>query len=141
MFEESLINTNLIVESNDINFSSYLTVPSQRAALGNTISVELSGVNVDLSKSEQSFNIPLYKTFADDKTYIVGNITIQVRAKDRIVTINPEKKTIWTTIKDILIAVIAFLVLVIILVVALYIFLSKTSKRRDREFNRKSRIL
>lgn len=140
-FEESLINTNLIVESNDINFSSYLTVPSQRAALGNTISVELSGVNVDLSKSEQSFNIPLYKTFADDKTYIVGNITIQVRAKDRIVTINPEKKTIWTTIKDILIAVIAFLVLVIILVVALYIFLSKTNKRRDREFNRKSRIL
>ena len=140
-FEESLINTNLLVESNSIDFSSYITVPSARAALGNTISVELSGVNVDLSKSEQSFNIPLYKTFADDVTYIVGNITIQVRAKDRIVTINPEKKTIWSTIKDILIAAIAFLILLIILIVAFYIFISKTSKRRDREFNKKSRML
>lgn len=140
-FEESLINTNLVVETNNMDLSSYITVPSARAALGNTIYVELSGVNVDLSKSEQSFNIPLYKTFADDVTYIVGNITIQVRAKDRIVNINPEKKTIWTTIKDLLIASIVFLILLIILIVALYIFLSKTSKRKDREYNRKSRML
>lgn len=140
-FEESLINTNLIVENSSISLSSYLTVPSKRASLGNTISVELSGVNVDLSQSEQSFNIPLYKTFADDRTYIVGSIKVNIRAKDRLVNINPEKKTIWTTIKRILITIIAVLILIILLIVAMYIFLNKTRKRKDREFNKKSRVL
>ncbi len=140
-FEESLVKTNLIVENSNMELSSYLTVPSNRASLGNTISVELSKVNVDLSKSEQSFNIPLYKTFADNTTYIVGCIKVSIRAKDRLITVNPEKNTIWTNIKNILITIIGILVLVIILILAMYVFLGKTKKRKDKEFNRKSRVL
>ena len=137
----ALINTNLAVMESTMEFSPYLSTTTVRVAGGCSNSVELSNVLIDPTAEDQYFNIPLYKTYADGKIYIVGNISLRISTRDRVIEITPAKRTSWTVIKDILIGIIAATVLILILLYSFLTFRKKTQKRSDEEYRNRSKML
>lgn len=138
----ALLGTELAVMESNMDLSSYLTTTTARVSLGSTNTVDLSSVVIDTSSMEnQDFRIPVLRVFNDGKTYIVGVLNIQVGQKDNLVSINPEKRTIWSTLKKALVTVIVLLVLLIVLVYSLIIFRRKARRRASREFNNKNKML
>ncbi len=138
----ALLGTELAVMESNMDLSSYLTTTTARVSLGSTNTVDLSSVVIDTSSMEnQDFRIPVLRVFNDGKTYIVGVLNIQVGQKDNLVSINPEKRTIWSTLKKALVTIIVLLVLLIVLVYSLIIFRRKARRRASREFNNKNKML
>ena len=137
----ALIDTNLSVMESSMEFSDYISTTTIRVAGGCSNSVELSNVLIDPNEEDQYFNIPLYKTYADGKTYIVGSISLRISTRDRVIEITPEKKTSWTYIKDTLIVIIALTVLILILLYSFVTFKKKTQKRSDEEYRNRSKML
>ena len=83
----------------------------------------------------------MVREFNDGKTYIVGVLNIQVGQKDNLVSINPEKRSIWTALKTVLVTVIVILALLIILVYSMIVFRKKARRRASREFSNKNKML
>ena len=138
----ALLGTELAVMESSMDLSPYLTTTTARVSLGSTNTVDLSSVIIDTSSMEnQDFRIPVLRVFNDGKTYIVGVLNIQVGQKDNLVSINPEKRTIWSALKKALVTIIVLLVLLIILVYSLIIFRRKARRRASREFNNKNKML
>ena len=138
----ALLGTELAVMESSMDLSPYLTTTTARISLGSTNTVDLSSVIIDTSSMEnQDFRIPVLRVFNDGKTYIVGVLNIQVGQKDNLVSINPEKRTIWSALKKALVTIIVLLVLLIILVYSLIIFRRKARRRASREFNNKNKML
>lgn len=138
----ALLGTELAVMESNMDLSSYLTTTTARVSLGSTNTVDLSSVVIDTSSMEnQDFRIPVLRVFNDGKTYIVGVLNIQVGQKDNLVSINPEKRTIWSTLKKALVTIIVLLVLLIVLVYSLIIFRRKARRRASREFSNKNKML
>ena len=138
----ALLGTELAVMESSMDLSPYLTTTIARVSLGSTNTVDLSSVIIDTSSMEnQDFRIPVLRVFNDGKTYIVGVLNIQVGQKDNLVSINPEKRTIWSALKKALVTIIVLLVLLIILVYSLIIFRRKARRRASREFNNKNKML
>lgn len=137
----ALIDTNLSVMESTMEFSDYISTTTIRVAGGCSNSVELSNVLIDPEAEDQYFNIPLYKTYADGKTYIVGSIKLRISTRDRVIEITPEKKGGWSVVKDILIGVIAVTVLILILLYSFITFRRKSKKRSDEEYRNKSKML
>ncbi|MBR1797131.1 MAG: D-alanyl-D-alanine carboxypeptidase [Clostridiales bacterium] len=138
----ALLGTELAVMEASMDLSPYITTTTARVSLGSTNTVDLSQVIIDTSSTEnQDFRIPILRAFNDGKTYIVGVLNIQVGTKDNLVPINPEKRSIWSTLKTALVTLIVILVLLIILVYSLIIFRRKARKRAAREFRNKNKML
>lgn len=137
-----LLDTNLAVMESNIDLSSYVTTTAYRVSLGSTNTVELSGVVIDVSSTQdQNFAVPIYRVYNDGKTYIVGVLNIQVGQKDHIVPINPEKHTVWSSLSKVLITIIVILILLLILTYSLIIFRRKARKRAAIEFRNKNKML
>jgi hypothetical protein len=125
-----------------MELSPYLTTTTSRVSLGSSNTVDLSSVLIDTSNTDnQVFRIPVLRVFSDGKTYIVGVLDIQVGEKDNLVSINPEKRSIWSTLRKALVTIIVLLVLLIILVYSLIVFRRKARKRASREFSNKNKML
>ena len=138
----ALLGTNLAVMESTMDLSSCLTTTTARVSLGSTNTVDLSNVIIDTTMMDnQNFRIPVIRRFNDGKTYIVGVLDIQVGEKDNLVPINPEKRSIWTALKTVLVTVIVLLALLIILVYSMIVFRKKARRRASREFNNKNKML
>lgn len=138
----ALLGTDLAVMESSMELSSCLTTTTARVALGSTNTVDLSNVIIDKNNMEnQDFRIPVVRVFNDGKTYIVGVLNIQVGQKDNLVSINPEKRSIWTALKTVLVTVIVILALLIILVYSMIVFRKKARRRASREFSNKNKML
>lgn len=138
----ALLDTNLAVMESTMELSSYIATTSYRVSLGCTNTVELSGVVIDkTSNQDQEFKIPIYRIYNDGKTYIVGILSIQVGPKDHIVTINPEKHTVWSGLRKALISVVVIFALLLILTYALIVFRRKSRNRASKEFRNKNKML
>ena len=138
----ALLGTDLAVMESSMELSSYLTTTTSRVSLGSTNTVDLSNVIIDTASTEdQDFRIPVLRMFNDGKNYIVGVLNIRVGEKDNLVSINPQKRSVWLTLKRVLVTVIVILALLIILVYALMIFRKKARKRASREFNNRNKML
>lgn len=138
--EELLSQTDLYISEENTSYADYLTITTARAQLGSTNKVELSNVVVDTSQSKQELNIPLCKVYSD-KTYVVGNIKIDIRRKSGIVEINPEKKTTLTPIRNILITAAVAAGLILVLIISLLIFRHMLIKRRGDTYRGRSKML
>ena len=136
-----LIDTNLKVMENNVFVSDYLTTTSSRIALGCTGYAELSKVRIDPTLEEQTFEIPLCKRYADGKTYQVGHIHIVIATKDKVIELTPEKASVWTGLKKILIGAIAVVVLILILLYSIVVYRRKLKRRAEDEYRRRSRML
>ena len=108
--------------------------------MGSSNKVELADVVIDTSKGEQELNIPLCKVYSD-KTYVVGNIKINVRRKSGVVEINPEKKSTLTPIRNILITAAVAAGLILVLIISLLIFRHMLIKRRGDTYRGRSKML
>lgn len=138
----ALLGTDLAVMESSIELSPYLTTTSARISLGSSNTVELSNVTINKTSMEnQYFRIPVLRVFNDGKTYIVGVLNVEVGEKDNLVSINPEKRSIWSALKKALVTIIVILALLIILVYALIVFRRKARRRASREFNNKNKML
>lgn len=137
----ALLDTKLSVMSAEMEFSSYLTTTAYRTAQGSSNSVDLSQVMIDVNADEQNFEIPILKTYADGKAYIVGVLHLEIAIKDKIVSVNPTKTTPWTRVKNVLITFAGIVVLTLILVIALLIFRKNRRRRYDEEFRNKNKML
>jgi D-alanyl-D-alanine carboxypeptidase len=138
----ALLGTDLAVMESSMELSPYLTTTTSRVSLGSSNTVDLSSVLIDTSNTDnQVFRIPVLRVFSDGKTYIVGVLDIQVGEKDNLVSINPEKRSIWSTLRKALVTIIVLLVLLIILVYSLIVFRRKARKRASREFSNKNKML
>ncbi len=137
----ALLDTKLSVMSAEMEFSSYLTTTAYRTAQGSSNSVDLSQVMIDVNADEQNFEIPILKTYADGKAYIVGVLHLEIAIKDKIVSVNPTKTTPWTRVKNALITFAGIVVLTLILVIALLIFRKNRRRRYDEEFRNKNKML
>lgn len=136
-----IIDTGLSISHSEITFSPYLTTVSTRATLGSSNTVELSNMIIDTTLEQQSFNVPVLKSYTDGKTYIIGSINLTISTKDRVIEITPEKKSGWTIIKDI---VIAFIVVLAIILICLYGILrlrKNLRRKRDEEIRNRSHML
>lgn len=140
-FEELIVDYDLIVSEQSMSISPYITTTISRSSLGVTNSVELSGVLIDSNSTDQTFNIPLYRTYSDGSIYIVGSIHLRIVGKGKVIEITPEKKSIWTILKDVLITIIIAAALAAILILALLFFRKKNLKRKENEFRNKSKML
>ena len=137
-----LLGTDLAVMESSMELSSHLTTTSSRVALGSTNTVDLSQVIIDTSDTnDQNFKIPVCRVFGDGKTYIVGDLNIQVGQKDNLVSINPDKNTVWSGLRRALVTIIVILALLIVLVYALMLFRRKARKRAAREFRNRNKML
>ncbi len=140
--DSALLGTELTVIQSSLDMSSHITTTTARVSLGSTNTVDLSSVIIDTtSMDNQDFRIPVLRIFNDGKTYIVGVLNVRVGQKDNLVPVNPEKKTIWSALKGLLVTVIVILVLIIILIYALMIFRKRAKKRASREFSNKNKML
>lgn len=137
----ALLDTKLCVMSAEMEFSTYFSTTAFRTIGGNTNSVDLSGVMIDVNADEQNFDIPILKTYTDGKTYIVGVLHLEIAVKDKVVEVNPTKKTVWTGLKNILLTVAGILILALILLFALIIFRRHRIRRYDDEFRNKNKML
>lgn len=137
----ALLDTKLSVMSAEMEFSSYLTTTAYRTAQGSSTSVDLSQVMIDVNADEQNFEIPILKTYADGKAYIVGVLHLEIAIKDKIVSVNPTKTTPWTRVKNVLITFAGIVVLTLILVIALLVFRKNRRRRYDEEFRNKNKML
>ena len=138
---EALLDTKLGVMSAEMEFSTYLSTTAYRTLGGSTNSVDLSGVMIDVNADEQNFEIPILKTYSDGKTYIVGVLHLEIAVKDKVVEINPQKKTVWTGLKNILLSVAGILILALIILFALILFRRHRVRRYDEEFRNKNKML
>ena len=102
---------------------------------------ELSKVRIDPTLEEQTFEIPLCKRYADGKTYQVGHIHIVIATKDKVIELTPEKASVWTGLKKILIGAIAVVVLILILLYSIVVYRRKLKRRAEDEYRRRSRML
>ena len=127
--------------SAEMEFSNYFSTTAYRTIGGSTNSVDLSGVMIDVNADEQNFEIPILKTYSDGKTYIVGVLHLEIAVKDKVVNVNPEKKTVWTGLKNMLLTIAGILVLALILLFALIIFRRHRIRRYDDEFRNKNKML
>ncbi len=137
----ALLDTKLHVMSAEMEFSNYFSTTAYRTIGGSTNSVDLSGVMIDVNADEQNFEIPILKTYSDGKTYIVGVLHLEIAVKDKVVNVNPEKKTVWTGLKNMLLTIAGILVLALILLFALIIFRRHRIRRYDDEFRNKNKML
>ncbi|MBP5181354.1 MAG: D-alanyl-D-alanine carboxypeptidase [Clostridiales bacterium] len=138
----ALLGTDLAVMESSMELSNYITTTSVRISLGSTNTVDLSSVVIDTtSMADQSFRIPICRSFNDGKVYIVGVLNVLVGEKDNLVSINPEKHSIWSGLRKALVTLIVILVLFIILVYALIVFRKKARNRAYREFRDKNKML
>ncbi|MBP5653979.1 MAG: D-alanyl-D-alanine carboxypeptidase [Clostridiales bacterium] len=138
--EELLSQTDLYLSEENTSYVDYLTITAGRAQMGSTNKVELADVVVDTTQSKQELNIPLCKVYSD-KTYVVGNINIEIRRKSGIVEINPEKKSTLTPIRNILITAAVVAGLILILIVSLLIFRHMLIRRKGDNFRGRSKML
>ncbi len=137
-----LADTPLYVDSQQYACSETMTIPSSRASLGSSNIVELSDVVIDTSMPEQTLKVPLLKVYSDGKKYIVGAITIDIKAKAPHIEINPVKETGWTGLKNVLIVVAGISVLLLVLVIALLLLRrSIIRKRRRQRYHARSKKL
>ena len=138
----ALLGTDLSVMESSMDLSPYLTTTTARVSLGSTNTVDLSKVIIDTTSTEnQDFRIPVCRVFNDGKTYIVGVLNVQVAEKDNLVSINPEKHSIWSTLRKALVTIIVLLALLIILVYSIIIFRRKARRRASREFSNRNKML
>ena len=136
-----LLNTELGVIDSSMEFSPYLTTTSARTALGSTNVIELGNVLIDTTQDDQYFNIPICKAYNDGKTYIVGVLHVHVAIKDKVIEKTPVKKSVWSNLRTVLIAVIVLIALILILIYAFYIFINKSKKRADNDFRNRNKML
>ena len=137
----ALLDTKLCVMSAEMEFSNYFSTTAFRTLGGNTNRVDLASVMIDVNADEQNFDIPILKTYTDGKTYIVGVLHLEIAVKDKVVDVNPEKKTVWSGIKNILLTVAGILILALILLFALILFRKHRIRRYDDEFRNKNKML
>lgn len=138
----ALLGTELGVMESNMELSPYLTTTSSRVTLGSTNTVDLSSVIIDTTSNQtQYYRIPVLRIFNDGKTYIVGVLNVEIGEKDNLVPINPEKRSIWSTLRKALVTIIVILTLLIILVYSLIVFRNKARKRASREFTNKNKML
>jgi len=140
--DSALLGTDLAVIESSIELSTHLTTTTAHYSTGSTNTVDLSEVIIDTSSTEdQTFRIPVCRAFGDGKTYIVGVLTVLVGKKDNIVTVNPEKRTIWSNFKTALVSIIVIFALLTILVFSLIVFRRKARRRAAKEFRDKNKML
>lgn len=138
--ESLLQSTDLYLSEENTAYIDHLTITTARAQMGSSNKVELADVVIDTSKGEQELNIPLCKVYSD-KTYVVGNIKINVRRKSGVVEINPEKKSTLTPIRNILITAAVVAGLILVLIISLLIFRHMLIKRRGDTYRGRSKML
>lgn len=136
----ALLDTDLAVINTSSEYSSYLTTTTFRVSQGCTNTVDLSNVIIDTSLDEQTFDIPVCKSYSD-KTYIVGVLHLEIGTKDKVVPINPTKTTPMTNLKTALIAVSTVIVLIIILLVSLLVFRKNLRKKHEEDFRNRNKML
>lgn len=137
-----LAKTDLQISSSTMELSPCFTTTAARASSGSTNMIELSNVVIDPSDTEvQDFNIPLYKSYDDGTTYIVGSIRVEIAPKDRILSINPEKNTLWSKIKGPLISIIVIAILGATAAISILYVRKKEMKRRREENRKRSKML
>ncbi|MCQ2527489.1 MAG: serine hydrolase [Saccharofermentans sp.] len=136
-----LLNTELGVIDSSMEFSPYMTTTSARASLGSTNIIELSNVIIDTTADDQYFNIPICKQYNDGKTYIVGVLHLHVAIKDKGIEKAPVKKTVWSNLRTLLIAVIVIVAILLILIYAFYVFIRKSRNRADNDFRNRNKML
>lgn len=139
--QELIVDYNIVVTEQSIDVIDYITTTTARSSIGSTNKVELSNIIIDPNSEDQEFNIPLYRTYADNRSYIIGYIHVRITSKDKVIEVTPDKKTIWGTLKDILITVIVIVGLGLILIAALLFFRKKNMKRHENEFRNRSKML
>lgn len=139
--EDLLTDTNLYISDSKTTFSDFLTTTSARAQAGSTNKAELTKQVIDVSKKKQTLDIPLVKSYADGKNYIIGSMILQIEEKARTIEVNPKKPGGWSSVRNILIVTAGISFLILILVGALLIFRHKIRKRRYNDENKPSRML
>lgn len=138
--EALLQSTDLYLSEENTAYIDYLTITTARAQMGSSNKVELADVVIDTSRSEQELVIPLCKVYSD-KTYVVGNVNINVRRKSGVVEINPEKRSTLTPIRNILITAAVAAGLILVLIISLLIFRHMLIKRRGDTYRGRSKML
>lgn len=138
---ESLVDTNLKIGNSELVLEGYHTTLSSRIQAGYTEMVDLSAVQIDPQIDEQSFSIPVLRQYTDGKTYEVGEINIDIVAKDKVIEITPKKVGLITIVKRVLITIAVLSGLVLILAIALLIFRRRYRIRRDKAHSKNTKIL
>lgn len=131
-----LIDTELEVTEYDYikNLSPYLTLTTSRVTSGCVNEIDLSVQVIDISVEDQTLVFPLLKVFgkgtADEKTYIVGSLTMHITTKDKVIEIQPEKHTGLEPVKAIAKTILTISILVIILSFCLLVLRKKLKRKR-----------
>ncbi len=135
--------TDLEITDYELNVDQYHTTLTSRVLSGYTAVIELSDVVIDPNLTYQTFDIPLYRRYNDDYTYVVGTIHLEISSKERLIEITPEKSASrnWGRFKNVIITILGISVLAIILIFAVFIFRRKNIQRRDREFRNRNKML
>lgn len=141
--QKVLVDTDLEITSFDMELVEYHTTTTTRALTGSTVFIELSHVLINSSETFQEFDIPLYRKYNDGVSYEVGQIHLVVEAKERSISITPEKNASKNlgTFKSILITIMAVCGLGLVLIIALFTYRKKNIQRKEREFRNKSKML
>lgn len=141
--QEVIVDTDLEVTAFDMNLVDYHTTTTARALTGNTVVIDIGDVIFDGNAAHQEFEIPLYRKYNDGVTYEVGTIHLEVDAKERSISITPEKNTSKNlgTVKNITITIMAICLLGAVAIIAIFIFRHKSLKRKEAEFMNKSKML